>query len=127
MRLIRSGGISLWDWLSVCEQLGFALTRHGKQHDLLVRPLFRCVVVLWDATGGDLAFVFGVGDVAMETCQSTEGPVILRYLREYNIFGEAVTGFEGGHCDEDLGWNWEACRRENSKGNSELICNDLRV
>ncbi len=39
-------------------------TRHGKEHDLLICPLLRRVVVLGDAAGGDGAFVFGVGDVA---------------------------------------------------------------
>jgi hypothetical protein len=41
------------------------LTRNGKEHDLLVGPFFRCVVIHWDAAGGDAGLFFGVWHVAV--------------------------------------------------------------
>ena len=41
------------------------LTRNCKEHDLLVSPFFRCVVIHWDAAGCDAGFFFGVWHVAV--------------------------------------------------------------
>lgn len=68
---------------------------------LFICPLFGRIVVLWYPAGGDVAFILGVGYVAVSKMSVYKYPKDLgcdkRYLREHDTFREAVNGFEGGH------------------------------
>lgn len=73
------------------------LTRHGKQHHLLVRPLLRGVVVDRNAARGDVAFFLRVGDVPVRSAST-----IFVYNSTPYVCGCILTGTRH---------RWESCRQ----------------
>lgn len=78
-----------------------ARTRHSKQHHLLLRKLLAGVVVLRDAAGGYVAFLFSVRDIAVLVVSKAVIHVVANEgfvnSREHDILREFVSRFESTH------------------------------
>jgi hypothetical protein len=85
----------------------------GKEDDFLVSPFFAGVVVLWDATGGDLGRLGGVRDVtagAREICQHkvvvSDGHRIIQAYEKTTSSGNLSPSFSPAMFDL-RGWKTE--------------------